>query len=293
MLREIFTHAFEDSIKLLPFLFLTYYAVEYIQHKTGYQNKVRFEKIGKYGPLIGSILGIFPQCGFASVASGLYAGKVITPGTLISVYLATSDEMLPIMIARGIEPKLILKILSLKVIVGFLGGTLTDWLLQKHKVNKYRQDIGGEFEFRVYNNPNQASCYCSSRGGIVYGAFRHSFVTFFFIFLVTIILTFITHEFGKELIAGFVLNRPLVGEALGGLIGMIPNCAASVVLTELNLEGGITFSAMMSGLFTGCGVGILVLFRERRKYWKENLKIVGLLYGIGVFAGWIIRAANI
>jgi hypothetical protein len=293
MLQEIVTHAFEDSINILPFLFLTYYAVEYIQHKTGFQNKVSLQKFSKYGPVIGSILGIFPQCGFASVASGLYAGKVITPGTLISVYLATSDEMLPIMIAKGIAPKLIVKILCLKILVGFLGGTLTDWIFRKRTDNKRRQEIEGDFEFRVYNNTNQASCFCSSKGGILYGAFRHSLATFFFIFLVTVMLTFVTHEFGKELIAGFVLNRPLIGETLGGLIGMIPNCAASVVLTEFYLEGGITFSAMMSGLFTGCGVGILVLFRERRKYWKENLKIVGLLYGIGVFAGWIILAANI
>lgn len=293
---EVFEHAFDDSIKILPFLFLTYLTIEYIQHKTKSRNAASLQKLKKYGPLLGSVLGVIPQCGFSSMAASFYTGRIITMGTLLSVYLATSDEMLPVMISSGADHKLIAKILILKVIVGLLSGLLIDLIMSSKVIKTNRNHIrimpitaesNNDFVFSVSKRHGQ--CYCCKRGGILFAAVRHCVSTFLFLFIITVILTFVFHEFGEDKLASFILNRPFIGEGLAALIGLIPNCAASVILTELYLEGAMAFSSMMSGLFAGSGVGILVLFRENRQRWSENLKILGLLYMIAVAAGWYIR----
>lgn len=304
MLHEVLEHSLEDSIKILPFLFLTYLMMEYIQHKIGKRSKDCLQKLNCYGPAVGSILGILPQCGFSSVASNFYTGRIITLGTLIAVYLATSDEMLPVMISSGADTGLILKILFLKAIVGCISGMTIDYMIKRKKnvasinmskMSKTKQmsfgdenEAENDFVFTVYRNEKETTCYCGKKGGIVLAAVRHSLSTFLFLFLITAILTFVMHEVGEEQLAKLILNRPFIGEILSGMIGLIPNCAASVVLTELYLGNAMTFSALMSGLFAGSGVGILVLLRENRKNWRENLKILSFLYGIAVAAGWLI-----
>lgn len=303
MLHEVLEHSLEDSIKILPFLFLTYLMMEYIQHKIGKRSKDCLQKLNCYGPAVGSILGILPQCGFSSVASNFYTGRIITLGTLIAVYLATSDEMLPVMISSGADTGLILKILFLKAIVGCISGMTIDYVIRRKKnaasmntpkMSRTKQQLGDEneaendFVFTVYRNEKETTCYCGKKGGIILAAVRHSLSTFLFLFLITVILMFVMHEFGEAQLEKLILNQPFLGEILAGMIGLIPNCAASVVLTELYLGNAMTFSALMSGLFAGSGVGILVLFRENRKNWRENLKILSLLYGIAVAAGWLI-----
>lgn len=276
MLAEALEHSAIESLKLMPFLFLTYLLVEYVEHKINRNYKYQLQGLGKYGPLFGAVAGIFPQCGFSAAASGLYIGRVITLGTLLSVYLATSDEMLPILIARAASPSLILRILLLKVLVGVISGILVDFFFRKtHQKTAVPDDCG------------HAHCGCGKDGNIVLGALRHSVSILLYLFLITAVLNYFM-LFGEGRLSGSLLNRPFIGEALAGLIGLIPNCASSVFLTELYLEGGITFSSMMSGLFVSAGAGLLVLLRENKGRWKENLQIIGLLYGIGVVAGWLL-----
>ena len=234
-----------DSVKLLPFLFITYLLMEELEHKTGGKAKNRIRSAGKSGPVWGALLGVIPQCGFSAAASSLYAGHVITVGTLLAIFLSTSDEMLPIMISEAVAPVVIVKILAAKVIIGI---------------------------FR--------------------SAFKHTLKIFAYILIISFLLNVVIGFIGEDTLAGFFTAMPLVGEAVAALVGLIPNCASSVVITELYLGGIIGAGAMMSGLLVNAGVGLLVLFRLNRD-WKQNAGIVAALYGLGVFWGVIIRVCGI
>ena len=268
-----------DSLKLLPFLFLTYLMMEYIEAKMNQKTRVVLEKSGKTGPLWGALLGVVPQCGFSAAASNLYAGRVITMGTLIAIYLSTSDEMLPMLISEAVSPVFIIKILLLKAAIGMVTGFIIDLLVkQHHHTQKMEPDI--------HHFCEHEHCHCGK--GILKPALRHTFQIFCFIFLVSLALNLIIAWMGTEVLANFILNKPVIGELLAGLIGLIPNCASSVVITQLYLDGVIRFGTMMSGLLVGAGVGVLVLFRVNGDK-KENLKIVGILYLVGTVLGMLIN----
>lgn len=268
-----------DCVKLLPFLFLTYLAMEYLEHKTGEKMQGAIQKSGKCGPVIGGILGAFPQCGFSAAASNLYAGRIITLGTLLSIYLSTSDEMLPILISENVGAAVILKILGMKIVIGMTAGLVIDIIISKF-LHKNREGL------QIEHMCEQHHCHCEE--GIVKSAFRHTAEIFLYVLLVTIALNVLIFLIGEDFLANLVLNRPVVGELIAGVIGLIPNCAASVVITQLYLNGILSAGAMMSGLLVGAGVGILVLLRVNDNA-KENVKIIFLLYGIGVAAGIIIE----
>jgi hypothetical protein len=276
---DIIIESLIDSVKLLPFLFLTYLAMEYLEHKAGEKMQEAIRKSGKSGPLIGSILGVFPQCGFSAAASNLYAGRIITLGTLIAVYLSTSDEMLPIMISENAGLMIILKILAAKVIVGMLAGFAVDFLFRKKEKNMQIEHIC-----------EQHHCHCEE--GILKSALRHTLEIFWYVLIISFVLNLVISLIGEDVLGNFILNRPLFGEMLAGLVGLIPNCAASVVLTELYLDGVLNAGAMIAGLLVSSGVGVLVLFKVNDDS-KENLFIVGLLYVIGVAVGVIVRFAGI
>ena len=260
---EVIEEALIDSFKLLPFLFITYLIMEYIEHKTSKKSKEVIKKSGKFGPAIGSILGIFPQCGFSVSATNLYAARVITLGTLISVYLSTSDEMLPIFISEAVPVSTIFKILGMKLVIGMIAGFLID------------------FEH----------CHCNE-SGIIKSALKHTLNIFLFILIITIIINIAIHLIGEETIAGFLQYNPILGPIVAGVIGLIPNCAASVILTQLYLQNVISAATMISGLLVGAGVGLAVLFKANKNM-KSNLKIIALLYSIGVISGIIIQLIGI
>lgn len=269
-------HTLLDSINLIPFLFLTYLAMEYLEHKTGSRTEKIVKKAGKWEPLIGGIVGAVPQCGFSAAASNLYAGRVITMGTLIAIYLSTSDEMLPILISEQVEIGLILKILLLKIVIGAIAGFLIDFVCRK----KHQEE-----HVHIHEMCEKEHCHCEK--GILYSAFSHTLKITVFIILITFLLNLILHNGGEEILEEILLNRPVVGPMIAGVVGLIPNCAASVVITQLYLKGAMSFGAMMSGLLVGAGVGILVLCRVNHSK-KENLKIISLLYVIGVVSGVVI-----
>ena len=275
---EVIQDALIDSVKLLPFLFITYLIMEYIEHKTSEKSKETIKKSGKFGPLIGSILGIFPQCGFSVSATNLYAARVITLGTLISVYLSTSDEMLPIFISEAVPVSTILKILLVKLVIGMVAGFLIDLFLRVKNKNKQEDE-------KIVDLCEKEHCHCDH--GIIKSSLKHTLNIFIFILIITVVINIAIYFIGEERIAGLIEINPILGPVIAGLIGLIPNCASSVILTKLYLENIITAATMISGLLVGAGVGLAVLFKTNKGI-KQNIKIVGLLYLIGVISGIII-----
>ena len=262
-----------DVVKLLPFLFLTYLAMEYLEHKTGDKAETIVKKAGRFGPVIGGALGIVPQCGFSAAASNLYAGRVISLGTLLAIYLSTSDEMLPILISEQASPGVIVKILLAKALIGMTAGMVIDILLRKRGLEEHEH---------IHDICEHEHCHCEK--GIFRSALSHTAQITFFILLITFALNLLLNFVGEDVLANLILSKPVVGPILASLVGLIPNCAGSVVITQLYLENVIGIGAAMAGLLTGSGVGLLVLFRVNHNR-KENLRILGLLYGIGVLAG--------
>ena len=272
-----------DSIKLLPFLFITYLLMEYIEHKMKHKSKETIQKSGKWGPFFGSLLGIFPQCGFSVSATNLYAGRVITLGTLIAVYLSTSDEMLPIFISEAVSPIIILKILAIKLVIGMIAGFIIDLVINVLTKNKIKENIEQVCE--------EEHCHCNENG-ILKSSIHHTLNIFIYIIIISFIINTIVHFIGEEAIANLLLNKPIIGPLVSALIGLIPNCAASVIITNMYLQKVISFGSMMSGLLTGAGIGLAVLFKTNNEI-KENIKIVVLLYSIGVIVGIVIDTLGI
>lgn len=292
---EIIEETLIDAVKLLPFLFITYLIMEYIEHKMGHKTKSAIKKSGKWGPIIGSILGVFPQCGFSVSATNLYAGRVITLGTLIAVYLSTSDEMLPIFISEAVSPVIILKILGIKLIIGMIAGVILDLfvnLIIKNKNKKIvQQNEEDSEEDEIGHMCEEEHCHCNE-SGILKSAIHHTLSILVFIVLITFIINTVVYFVGEETIAGWILNKPVIGPVIASLIGLIPNCAASVIITNMYLENVISLGSMISGLLTGAGVGLAVLFKTNSKI-KENIWIIILLYAIGVISGIMIDLIGI
>lgn len=271
-----------DSVKLVPFLFLAYLTMEYLEHKTGEGAKKLIRRAGRgtyahAGPIIGGLLGAAPQCGFSAAASNLYAGRVITLGTLMAVYLSTSDEMLPILISEKAPVKTILMILLAKAVIGMAAGIAIDAVAGRKGIGK---------EPCIHDICEQGHCHCER--GIVRSALSHTAQIAFFILTVTFLLNLILYFAGEDALANLLMNRPVLGPVLAGLVGLIPNCAGSVVITQLYLQGAMGIGSALAGLLAGSGVGVLVLFRTNRDR-RENLQILGLLYGIGAAVGIVVE----
>lgn len=262
-----------DTAKLVPFLFLTYIVMECLEHKTGEGAQRLIKKAGSFGPVLGGVLGVVPQCGFSAAASNLYAGRVITLGTLMAIYLSTSDEMLPVLISEQAPADTILKLLCAKAVIGVLAGVVIDFVLRRR---------GIEENHHIHDICDRDHCHCEE--GIFRSALSHTIKISIFIFLIGVVLNIILHFVGADALGSLILNQPILGPVIAGVVGLIPNCAGSVVITQLYLQGAMGIGGAMAGLLTGSGVGLLVLFRVNRDR-KENIKVLGLLYVIGVLAG--------
>ena len=266
-----------DSLKLLPFLFLTYLLMEYLEHKTSEKSKNAIKKSGKFGPVIGSLLGAVPQCGFSVSATNLYAGRVITLGTLIAIYLSTSDEMLPILISSGTNIGLIIEILIVKILIGMIVGIAIDLI---YKNTKKAQ------EEHIHDLCEHEHCHCED--GILKSSAIHTMQIFVFILIVSIAFNIVLTLIGEDNLSMFLSNNKLLAPLLACLIGLIPNCASSVILTEAFTGGIIGIGTLIGGLLVNSGLGLMVLFKVNKNI-KENIKIVSLLYIVGVLSGIIIE----
>ncbi len=272
--EEIFLHGLLDTLKLLPFLFLTYLLMEYIEHKAGDKAGRFMKSAGVYSPLVGGALGAVPQCGFSAAAASLYAGRVITLGTLLAVFLSTSDEMLPILLSGRIPVGTVLLILLYKAAVGAAIGLLVDLLLRLR--HREREDINID---EICDNDN---CHCER--GIFYSALHHTLTVSLFVLIVTLLINALVFIVGEESIGAFMSSIPVISHIIAAIFGLIPNCAASVALATLGSEGIISVGTMLAGLFSGAGVGLLVLFRVNRHV-KENLTVLGILVLVGTLFG--------
>lgn len=269
---DIVIDTLKDGLKLLPFLFLTFLIIEYIEHKLD-SGKI-IKKTRKYGPILGGLLGAFPQCGFGVSATNFYITRVISLGTLIAVYLSTSDEMLPIMLAQRVDGFVIFKIVTLKVVIGIFFGIIIDLFLRRKKQNVEIKELC-----------KHENCDCSH--SIILSSLKHTINILIFLLIISFILNICFYYLGEELISKIFLRNNPLSSLISSLVGLIPNCGASIIITELYLNGTITFGSAMAGLLTGSGVGILVLFKNNKNL-KENMFILLLVYGIGVISGILI-----
>lgn len=278
-MKDIIIDTLVDALKILPFLFITFLLLELLEHKLSNKTKNVISKSGKVGPIIGSLLGVIPQCGFSVVATNLYITRVISLGTLFSIYLSTSDEMLPIMLSQNVSFKTILVVLLIKVIAGMLFGFIIDLVIRKNNKTKYD-----------YHICEEEHCHCDH--GIVKSSLKHTFNIIIFIIGVSFILNVVFLYCGNDLISKIFMKDTLFGPFLGSLVGLIPNCGASVILTEMFLKGAINLGTCIAGLLTGSGVALLVLFKFNKNI-KENLCICLTLYLIGVLVGIFIEFIGI
>ena len=279
-----------DSLKILPFLFVTYLIMEYLESHTEDRVRDLVKRAGWMGPFWGGLLGAVPQCGFSAAASNLYAGRAISLGTLIAIFLSTSDEMIPIMISEAVPASKMLKLLLVKLIIGILCGFVIDGFCHIRSSRKTGQPEDGE-DFLIDRLCEKEHCHCEN-GSIVASALKHTLHIILFVFLITVILNLGFLFLGEERLTAVIASRPVSGMFLSGLIGLIPNCGASVLLTQMYLHGVLPASHLIAGLLDGAGVGLLILFRVNPDQ-KENLRITLLLYLLAVVFGMLIHLLGI
>lgn len=279
-----------DTAKIAPFLFLTYLCMEYLETHTEDRVQTIVKRAGWMGPFWGSILGAVPQCGFSAAASNLYAGRTITLGTLIAIFLSTSDEMLPIMLSESVPVSRILRILLVKIIIGIICGFLIDGFCHIIRSRKTGQPEDGE-QFLIERLCEKEHCHCE-KGGIAMSALKHTVNILLFVFVFTFILNLAFLFIGEQSLTSIISSRPFAGLLLSALVGLIPNCGASVLLTQMYLHGVLPASHMIAGLLDGAGVGLLILFRVNPEQ-KHNLAITALLYVLAVLFGLLIHTLQI
>lgn len=355
ILPHAFEHAFIDTLKLVPFLFVTYLAMEALEHYASSKSIAAVRRAGTAGPVIGALLGVVPQCGFSAAAATLYSARVITLGTLFAVFLSTSDEMLPIMIAAQAPVGFIAEVLAIKALCGLIAGFAIDVVLrlrhhaaeamrihdlcerdhcgcddesdvpsalfdacQKHEESAANRidDWGAEYSNEEERGAELACAsderherdhvhgydrghdhsrdhvHAHSFGAIAKSSLVHTLQVTLFIFLVSLALEIVIDGVGEDALASFISANSNLSVVVSAIVGLIPNCAASVVLTELYLEGALSTGAMLAGLLVSAGVGLLVLFRANRPM-HENFLIVAGLVACGVVFGFIVGVFGI
>lgn len=280
---HVLLDALVDTLKVLPFLFAAFLLLEFLEKHAGEALNRFFLRAGRAGPLVGAALGCVPQCGFSVLCANLYAGGVVTRGTLLAVFLSTSDEAVILLAAEPGRYRDILWLLLCKVAVAVLAGYAVDLLAARSRRKSPAPDI--------HDLCDHEHCNCHKHKGIVVPALMHTVKIFAFLLAFSAVLGFFVAAFGAERVERLLLANSPLQPLLAGLVGLVPNCAASVLLTQLYLDGALSFGSVIAGLCTGAGAGLLVLFRENRRV-KDNLLILGLLYGIGAAAGLLLQAAG-
>lgn len=272
---DVIIDTLKDTVRILPFLFFAFLIIEFIEHRLNKKIEKTITKANKFGPLLGSLFGLLPQCGFSVMATNLYITRILSIGTLISIYLSTSDEMLPILISKNVSIWLILEIVFIKFSVGIASGILIDLIFKNKKALKENYEICETLN-------------CSCNKGIIKGAVKHTLNIILFIIMTNFILNTLFYYIGSENISKIFLKNSVFGPFISSLVGLIPNCGSSIIITELYLSSAISFGSLISGLLSNNGIAILILFKSNKNI-KENLFIVSLVYFIGVFIGVLIE----
>lgn len=280
LLKDIIIDTGIDCLKMLPFLFAAFLILEALEHYSGeFTNKV-LVRVGAAGPIFGALAGCVPQCGFSVMAANLFAGGVLSPGTLLSVFIATSDEAVLILMGNPGRGREIFFLLSVKVAIAVMAGYLTDMFWKPRPEHpKHLEDLCHD-------------CGCHDHHGIIRPALNHTVKIVIYLFLFSAALNLLTETIGIEKLSSFFLGDTIFQPLIAALIGLIPNCAASVILTQLFLDGVISFASVIAGLCTGAGVGLIVLFKMNSDK-KENVKIIVLLYLTAAASGIILSLAGL
>ena len=279
MILDVLLDALLDSLKMLPFLFVAYLVIEYVEHRHSAGIETALAGGGRFGFVPGAVLGLLPQCGFSAMAANLYASKVVTLGTLMAVFIATSDEAVPLLIANPEHWNSLVGILSIKVVIAMIAGFVIDFAAKNALPQSMRGGYMGTSEAVDCHEHVEAD-------GIFVAALKHTLHIFVYILLFNLALGTIVAVVGENTLGNLVAAAGFWQPALAGLVGLIPNCVSSILLTQLFAAGQLSFGGVVAGLCTGAGVGLAVLFHAN-KNWKQNIFIVGLLYGIGVLAGTV------
>ena len=277
---EILWHTIIDTAKLVPFLFLGYLLMEFLEHRSSDAAESWLRRSGRIGPLIGGAFGILPQCGFSAAASGLYAGRIITAGTLVAVFLSTSDEMLPILISHGAPLPLVLKILGTKLLVGVVAGFAVDAVAGLCRRKSAREETP-----RIEELCAREHCRCEDH--FLLSAIKHTLHITLFILVFTFFLNLIVHGVGEERLAALLTGLGVTGNLLAAVVGLIPNCASSIVITELYLSGMLSVGARFSGLLVNAGIGTALLLRNNRPV-KDSVRLILILLCIGAAFGILV-----
>ncbi|MCI9469392.1 MAG: arsenic efflux protein [Oscillospiraceae bacterium] len=279
MIVDILLDALKDSVILIPFLFLTYLLLEAVEAHVSEKMASTVGTSHWFDPILGAVLGVVPECGFSAAASSLFSGGALTIGTLVAVFLATSDEMLPIFISENAPAPFIVKILCVKVAIAAVVGLLLNVLFAKR--NRAARQAA---EARIEELCENSHCACTEHTGIIKPALIHTGEIVGFVLAVNLVLNTVVALGGSAVLEKMAIADPVLACVVTALIGLVPNCAVSVAITELYLSGVLSAGAMLSGLLSGCGVGMLVLFRTNR-HLKENLTILAITYIAGVLGG--------
>lgn len=283
---EVFGHGLLETLRIVPFLLITYLLIEYIEHRAKDRAAEFISRRGALAPVFGALVGAVPQCGFSAAASSLYSERIITAGTLIAVFLSTSDEMLPILISGNISIGAILAILGYKTLVAMVMGLLIDFVISK--VGKKHRGCEEEHCHMHEACEEKNDCHCDDccKGGIFTSALIHTLKISGFILLVTLIINSVMYFAPEEGLGVAIASVPVFGHLVFAIFGLVPNCAVSVALTTLAREGIISAGQMLSGLFSGAGVGLMVLLRSNRSR-KENILIIAAILLTGVVFGCV------
>ena len=270
-------HTLIDTAKMLPFLFGVYLLIEYLEHKASEKMEKAVAKLGTFGPVGGAVLGCIPQCGFSVAVSNLYAGRLVSIGTLLAVFIATSDEAIPILLANPQKAGDILKLILAKIIIAVLFGFVADFLVKLlRKWGKFKDEPNDLCE----------NCGCEEKG-ILHSAIIHTLQIFAFLFAVSFVFGLVIELLGEETINGLLMSGSVFQPFLSALIGLVPNCAPSVILTELYISGSLSFGSVIAVLSTGAGLGLVVLYKTNKNL-KQNIIITASLYLAGALSGMII-----
>lgn len=272
-------HIIKDTVSIIPFIFVIYLVIEYFEHKTNTAISHTLMKAGKKGVVYGAVLGSIPQCGFSVIASDMFSRGGITPGTLIAIFIATSDEAVPIILSHPDMAYTALGLICIKIVFAVFFGIAVDFVWQKSNGN----NVCAVKEHHDHFHGNCESC----EGGILKSAVKHTLKIFVFVLVANIIFTCAVEAVGEQNLSGYLLKDSFFQPFVASFIGLIPNCAASVLLTESYISGVLSFSSLVAGLCSGAGVGILLLFR-RNKNLKENICILAVLYAIGALCGLVL-----
>ncbi len=299
---EIFLDAIIDTTKMIPFLLVVYIGIELIEYKLGNAIREKMQKVGNSGPVLGALAGSFPQCGFSVVAAALYTQRLVTLGTFLAVLLSTSDEAIPVILSQPDKTNLILPIILTKIFIALIAGFAVDLIFKKANkktlahINAYASGEDDSHHHHESIIDEQACCGHSTSSSakkfsskeIFFHPILHTLKIAVFILITTLFINFTIFQIGEDTFIKLFLGHSFLQPFLAALVGLIPNCAASVAITQLYLEGAISYGAVIAGLCASGGLGILVLFKEDTDK-SDIFKVIALLFGISVFSGLVIQ----